>query len=211
VRTGAILDHNGHIVPDGTVVRFTVLLSGESGGIIQQLDQVTTNGVARASFALEKPGLVEIRAASEPASLSDVIQIDVTSGEAAVITVIPPVISETFAPTVVPVTPVVEDGFVTPEGYPRFGAWLLAMLFIVLGAWPAYWLGFRSYSVRWGWRWGLCVLLGGLAGYNYAALGFPGSVHLALENGFAGLLVVTGVGELLGLAFAWLWARRSSG
>ncbi|MFZ5821610.1 MAG: glycoside hydrolase family 3 N-terminal domain-containing protein [Chloroflexota bacterium] len=211
VRTGAILDHNGHTVPDGTVVRFTVLLSGESGGIFQQLDQVTTNGAAQASFALEKPGLVEIRAASEPATLSDVIQIDVTSGEAAVITVIPPIISETVAPTLVPATPVAEDGFVTTEGYPRFGAWLLAMLFIFLGAWPAYWIGFRSYSVRWGWRWGLCALLGGLAGYNYAALGLPGSVSLTLENGVAGLLVVTGGGELLGLALAWLWARRSSG
>lgn len=210
VRTGAILDHNGHTVPDGTVVRFTVLLSGESGGILQQLDQLTTNGMARASFALEKPGLVEIRASSEPASLSDVIQIDVTSGEAAVITVIPPILSETVAPTVIPVTPVAEDGFITAEGYPRFGAWLLAMLFIFLGAWLAYWIGFRSYSVRWGWRWGLCVLLGGLAGYNYAALGLPGSIPLALENGIAGLLMVTGGGGLLGLVLAWLWAWRSS-
>ena len=83
MRTGVILDHNQHTVPDGTVVRFTMLLSGEGGGIIQQVDQVTTRGMARASFALEKPGLVEIRASSEPAVLSDVVQIDVSSGQPA--------------------------------------------------------------------------------------------------------------------------------
>ncbi len=208
IRTGVILDHNGHPVPDGTVVRFAVLLSGEGGGILQQLEQVTTNGVARVSFALEKPGLIEIRASSEPATLSDVIQIDVTPGEAAAVTVIAPIASEVTAPTPQP-TPLPAGGnFISTEGYPRLAAWLLSMLFITLSAWPAYLAGKRLRSRRWGLRWGLCTLLGGLVGYNYAALGLPGSLHLVMENGFGGLLLVLAVGEGIGVVCAWLWMRR---
>ncbi len=209
VRTGVILDHNGHPVPDGTVVRFDVLLSGESGGIIQQIEQVTTNGIARVSFALEKPGLMEIRASSDTARLSDVIQIDVTPGEAVVVTVIAPMPSAA-APTPLPETPPAENDFISPAGYPRLAAWPLAMLFIALSAWPAYLAGQRLRSKRWGVRWGLCALLGGLMGYNYAALGLPGSLHLATENGMLGLLAVLASGEIIGVVCAWLWMQRAN-
>ena len=209
VRTGTILDRNQHIVPDGTVVRFTVLLSGEGGGIIQQVDQVTTRGIARASFALEKPGLVQIRASSEPAVLSNAIQIDVSAGQAAVITVIPPMPSETIEPTPIPPTPVDEDEFVTSEGYPRLSGWMFAIMFVGLGALLTYWASSQLQSRLWGWRWGICVLLGGLIGYNYATLGLPGSSQIVLANGILGVLMISGVGELIGLGFAWLWSRRA--
>jgi beta-N-acetylhexosaminidase len=207
VRTGVILDHNQHVVPDGTVVRFTMLLSGEGGGIIQQVDQVTTRGIARSSFALEKPGLVEIRASSEPAVLSEMIQIDVSLGQAAVITVIPPLPTVTIEPTPVLPTPVEEDEFVTVEGYPRFSGWMIAVLFIGFSALLTYWASSQLRSRRWGWRGGMCVLLGGLVGYNYATLGLPGSTQIILSNGILGVLLIAGVGELIGLGFAWLWAR----
>lgn len=210
VRTGVILDHNGHPVPDGTVVRFDVLLSGESGGIIQQIEQITTNGIARVSFALEKPGLVEIRATSEPATLSDVIQIDVTPGEAVAITVIAPLVTEVPASTPLPPTPAAEGKLISIEGYPRPAAWPLAMLFIALAAWPPYLAGKRLRSGRWGLRWGLCALLGGMVGYNYAALGLPGSQRLATEHGFLGLAILMTAGEVLGVVCAWLWMQRAN-
>jgi len=209
VRTDVIFDHNQNTVPDGTVVRFTMLLSGEGGGIIQQVDQVTTRGVARASFALEKPGLVQIRASSEPAVLSNAIQIDVSSGPAVAITVIAPVPSETVEPTPVPPTPVEEDEFVTLEGYPRFSGWMLAIMFVGFSALLAYWAGSQLQSQPWGWRWGICVLLGGLAGYNYATLGLPGSAQVILANGMLGVILISGVGELIGLGIAWLWFRQA--
>jgi beta-N-acetylhexosaminidase len=209
VRTGTILDHNQHVVPDGTVVRFTVLLSGEGGGIIQQVDQVTTRGIARASFALEKPGLVQIRASSEPATLSNAIQIDVSPGQAAVITVIPPLPSETIEPTPVPPTPVEEDDFVTLEGYPRLTGWMFAIMFVGLSALLTYWASSQLQSRLWGWRWGICVLLGGLIGYNYATLGLPGSSQIVLANGILGVLFISGVGELVGLGLAWIWSRQA--
>jgi len=210
VRTGVILDHNQHVVPDGTVVRFTMLLSGEGGGIIQQVDQVTTRGVARASFALEKPGLIEIRASSEPATLSNVIQLDVNSSQPVAVTVISLMPTETVEPTPIPPTPVEEDEFVTLEGYPRFTGWILAIMFVGLSALLSYWVGSQLQSQPWGWRWGICVLLGGLIGYNYATLGLPGSTQVVLANGILGVILISGVGELIGLGIALLWSQQAN-
>jgi beta-N-acetylhexosaminidase len=210
MRTGMILDHNQHVVPDGTVVRFTMLLSGEGGGIIQQVDQVTTRGVARASFALEKPGLIEIRASSEPATLSNVIQLDVNSSQPVAVTVISLMPTETLEPTPIPPTPIEEDEFVTLEGYPRFTGWILAIMFVGLSALLSYWVGSQLQSQPWGWRWGICVLLGGLIGYNYATLGLPGSTQVVLANGILGVILISGVGELVGLGIALLWSQQAN-
>ena len=209
IRTGVILDRNGHIVPDGTVVRFTMLLSGEGGGIIQQVDQNTVRGVARASFALEKPGLVEINAESEPATLSDLIQIDVSLNEAAVVTVIAPIPSETSTPVPVTPTPIEEDDFVTGDGFPRLNTWAMTVLILTLGAGLAYWAGNFLRSSRWGLRWGISVILGGLAGYNYTVLGLPGSPQFLLESGLKGVLGFSILGGVLGWIVAWLWAKRA--
>ena len=205
IRTGVILDRNGHIVPDGTVVRFTMLLSGEGGGIIQQVDQNTVRGVARASFALEKPGLVEISAESEPATLSDLIQIDVSLGEAAIITVIAPIPSETPTPTLVPPTPMVPP----KEDFPSLSAWALTIVLLALGAGLAYWAGNFLLSSRWAWRWGISVIVGGLVGYNYAVLDLPGSAQLVSASGLEGVLGLSILGGVMGLIVAWLWSKRT--
>jgi beta-N-acetylhexosaminidase len=210
VRTGAIYDYNGHIVPDGTVVRFTMLLSGEGGGILQQVDQTTVRGMARASFALSNPGLVEIRASSDPATISEAIQIDVSSGQAVAITVVAPNPTETIEPTPVPPTPPVDENeFVTPEGFPRFSSWMLAVMFIGVSALLAYWAGSLLQSQEWGLRWGLCVLLGGLVGYNFIAFGIFGSTQILLTSGLGGVLGMSAIGEIVGMAVAWLWSRRA--
>lgn len=208
LHTGEILDQKGHIVPDGTVVQFTMLLIGEGGGIIQQSDQTTIGGIARASFALENPGVVEISASSDPATLSETIRIDVSSGEAAPITIVAPVPSETVMPTQISPTPVVdENNFVTVEGFPRLNTWALTMILVSLGAGLAFWAGSLLQSLQWGWRWGLCVFLGGLIGYNYIALGLPGSTQIALTGGLGGVLGLSAIGGVLGLAIAWVWSR----
>jgi beta-N-acetylhexosaminidase len=210
VRTGIIYDRNNHPVPDGTVVRFTMLLSGQGGGIIQQSDQTTVTGVAQASFALENRGLVEIRASSDPALNSLVIQLDVSSGQPAAITVIAPFPTETLEPTPIPPTPVeVTPVWITPEGYPLFNSWLLVILFIGLSTGLAYWAGSQLRSQRWGLRWGICVLLGGLAGYNTTTLGLLGSTQIVMAGGLGAVLVMSALGELIGLGFGWMWSRRA--
>lgn len=208
VRTGTILDHNGNPVPDGTVVRFTISSAGEGSGILQQQDSTTIGGSAAISFRIEKPGLLEVRAASEPAVLSTVLQLDVKEGTAAVVTVIVPVLSETVIPT--PITPVLveESDFVTAEGAPRFGGWMLSLFILGGGALLAYWVGVSWGRSRWGMRWALCALVGGLLAYNYLAFGLPGASDALKAGGGGALIGLTVVGELAGTLCAWLWMRN---
>jgi beta-N-acetylhexosaminidase len=213
VRAGPIFDHNNHIVPDGTPVRFTMTTRDESGEILQPVESETEGGIARAQFAIDRPGRVEIRAISEPALESVVLQFDASNEGAVVITVVPtftPTI-ETPQPTSTPV--VVDNGqLISPEGYPRVGIWLLVMLAVLGGAALIFWAVSRIVSTRWGLRWALCVFLGGLLAYNYLALGFPGATDwIADSAGAFGVLVLTFAGELMGALGAWIWMQILSG
>ncbi len=208
VRAGPILDHNQHLVPDGTPVRFTMTTEEENGPVPEEVDATTAGGLARASFVISRPGKVEIRAVSEPALTSTVVQFDASNEGGPVITVVPSItaIAETVTPTA---TPVAQQGdLVSPEGYPRVGVWLLVMLAVVGGALLVFWAVSRLVSPRWGLRWALCVFLGGLLAYNYLALGFPGAADwIASSSGAFGVLVLTFVGQVLGSLGAWVWMR----
>ncbi len=214
VRAGPILDHNQHLVPDGTPVRFTMSTMEEAGPSLQEVDATTVDGLARASFPISRPGQVEIRAISEPALVSTALQFD-ASNVGAMVTVVYPTI------TVIPVTPTAtltptpERGgsdLLTPEGYPRVGMWMLVMLAIFGGAGLMFWAISRVASLQWGLRWALCVFLGGLLAYNYLVLGLPGAASwIASSAGAFGVLVLTFVGEVLGALAAWTWMRVLSG
>lgn len=213
VRAGPIFDHSNHIVPDGTPVRFIMTTRDETGEILQPKEATTENGIARASFAIDRPGTVEIRAVSEPALESVVLQLDASNEGAVVITVVP-----TFTPTVETPQPtmtavVVDDNqLISPDGYPRVGSWLLVMLAVIGGAVLMFWAVSRIVSTRWGLRWALCVFLGGLLAYNYLALGFPGATDwIATSAGAFGVLVLTFAGELIGALGAWIWMQLLSG
>ena len=209
IRTGMIKDHNGQPVPDGTVVHFTMNLTGEGGGILQQADSVTTLGVARISFGLDKPGLLQIRATSDPALISEVLQLDVSSGgQPAAVTVIVPELTPEVAPQAVRTPLPAANEFITPEGTPRFTAWLLIILMLLAGAVLVTFAGIQMESSRWGIRWGLCALAGGLLTYNYVALGLPGSASFTTSNGFGGIVFITILGLLAGWGAGWLWSQR---
>jgi len=211
LRTGIIRDHNGHPVPDGTVVRFSMVLTGEGGGILQQVESATAQGVARASFGLDKPGLLEIRASSDPATLSEGLQLDVSSaGAAPVIVVTPVIVTEAPMPTPTTTPPVEENDFVTTEGFLNFNAWFVVFLFLLGSSWLAYWAFSRFKSTREGVRWAACILLGGAAAYTYLTLGLPGSRAFASAQGMSGILIFTFLGELMGAVCAWLWVRRAT-
>ncbi len=210
VRTGILRDHNGHAVPDGTVVRFTMLLTGEGSGILQQVDAVTQQGVARASFGLDKPGLLEIKASSEPAVVSEALRMDVSLAGGAAVTVVVPVLTETpVTETPPPPTPQ-PDPYVSAEGYPKFNAWLLELLMLAGGAWLAFLAVSRIRNGREGVRWSLCVLVGGLLAYNYIALGLPGVQNWTASEGMGGILAFTLGGQLLGAIAAAVWSRRAN-
>ncbi len=210
IRTGVIKDHNGEPVPDGTVVQFSMKLTGEGGGILQQANAVTTQGVARVSFGLDKPGLLQISATSEPALLSEVVQLDVSSGgQPAAVTVIVPQLTPEVVHQTTLTPPAAANEFLTPEGTPRFLAWLLIIFLLLGGAVLVYFAGVQIESIRWGLRWGLCALAGGLISYNYIALGLPGSATFATSNGIGGIVILTIIGLLAGWGVGWLWSRRT--
>jgi beta-N-acetylhexosaminidase len=211
VRAGPIFDRNGHIVPDRTPVRFTMTTRDETGEIVQPFDSITEKGMARASFAIDRPGKVEISAASEPAVISNVIQFN-ASQEAVAVTVVVPQVTLTPTPITPTATPVPENDLVSPEGYPRVGIWLLVMLALIGGSLLMFWAVSRIVSTRWGLRWALCVFLGGLLAYNYLALGFPGATDwIASSSGAFGVLILTFAGQLIGAFAAWLWMQVFSG
>jgi beta-N-acetylhexosaminidase len=211
VRAGPILDHNQHLVPDGTVVQFTMSPRDEGGGILQLVEVTTTDGVARTSFEIDNPGSVEVRVVSEPAVISDVLQFDATD-EGVAVTVVP-VITQTPEPRTPTATVVPENNFISPEGYPRTGIWFLVLLGVFGSALLTYWAVSRMITLRWGVRFALSVLVGGFGAYNYLALGFPRALEWVSSDsgGPFGVLLFTLAGEALGIILTWVWFRRSNG
>ena len=206
VRAGPVRDRNNNIVPNGTPVRFTMSTRDESGGILGLVDAETVDGVAHATFEIDKPGSVEIRVVSESAIISEVIQLT-ASTESVEVTVFVPVVTPTI--TQIPPMPTMtatEPLLVTQEGYPRVSGWFLTLLALFGSAGLAFWAVSKIVSVRWGLRWAFCMLIGGLLGYNYLALGFPGAADWIAGNaGASGLLVLTFTGMIIGGIAAWAW------
>jgi len=213
VRAGPIIDHNQNVVPDGTPVQFIMSTMDESGEILQQMDSITVDGVARASFAINRPGKVEIRAVSEPAVISGALRFDASNEGAAVTVVAPTQVTPTLqATSTVTPTPTPVNDLVTPEGRPRVGIWMIVMMAVIGGAFLTFWAMSRIVSLRWGLRWAMCVFLGGLAAYNYLALDFPGAANwIATSAGAFGVLMLTFSGELIGALAAWVWMKLLSG
>jgi hypothetical protein len=74
-----------------------------------------------------------------------------------------------------------------------------------------YWAASRIITPRWGLRWGLCVFLGGLLGYNYLALDLPGAAEwIASGAGALGVLWLILGGEIGGMLIAWAWMRLAN-
>ena len=208
IRTGIILDHNGNPVPDGTIARFSMTLTGEGAGIIQQVESPTSQGIAHASFGLDRSGLLEIRVSSEPANSSEVLQLDVSAGGVIIVTVIPPTSSEIITPSPTPTKIVEEETYVTPEGFPRLNAWLITMLILGGASALAFWVGSRLYNAHLALRWGLGLAAGSLAFYNYLAFRLPGAANWTRTYGLGGVLFFSLIGGLLGLFAVWMWERR---
>ncbi len=215
LRTGVILDHNQRPVPDGTVVRFT-FSQGESG-LFQQVDTVTSEGVAIVAYRLDKPGLIEIRAASEPARVSDTIQLDV-SNEGVSVLISTPTSALLPTPTVTPTLPLPTP---TPmpisalpmmtDGYPNAWGWFMVVLVLFAGALLSYWLGTQVVEPRWAVRWALLVFLSGVLVYNYLVLDFPGAESWLGGRGLSSFLQAVLVGQVVGFILGWVWRSAAEG
>jgi beta-N-acetylhexosaminidase len=214
VRTGVILDHNGHQVPDNTIVRFTV--SRSEGAAPVTYETTTVDGIARAVIRIESSGRMEVRAESESAKTSDVLVIEVPLEEGA-----PPPPTETPSPTPSPtleptatptVTPTPTQLPPPPPPSAGIGDWLLAFLISAGIAAATYWVASLMGQVRWGVRGALLALLGGMLAYLYLALDMPGSQSVIGAGGPWGVIGITLVGAILGwgASFGWKSLQRPS-
>ena len=169
-------------------------------------------GYAQSSITLESLGLLTISARSDPARASETLQINIQEGEI-VETIVTPTSRPTSSPAVGDVeqeaTPTVvstesPDGDVINTDIITVSHFFLGILGVIFSGGYGYALSNQSdeagleMKVR-------CILLpvvGSLIGYNYVALGFPGSRALLSALGiFAGLVtaIMLGVICLIGV------------
>ena len=136
------------------------------------------------------------------------LQLDVSSGgqPAAVTVIVPALTPQTQAEAQHTAQPA-ENEFVTQQGTLRFSAWLLTVLLLLCGSVLVGFAGARLAGQRWGIRWALCALGGGLLCYNYLAIGLPGSADFAVANGIGGVLLLALLSLLAGWGAGWLWRR----
>ncbi len=216
LRTGVIYDSNRNIVPDGTVVRFLFMVGGDTG-TTQQIETTTFNGVARATYRIVSPGLLEVRVVSDPATTSELLRLDTAGGVITAIapTQVPtqtptptPTLTPTPTPTTIPVTP--------PPARPLAQDWLYAMLLTWGCAAAAFFLSWRL-NIRWRYRNAMLVAGGGLMAYLVLAFQRLVDEEQARTLDTGNVLWVTLAGIAIGLAASYGWRRwlasraRSSG
>ncbi len=212
LRTGIILDHNGHVVPDGTPVRF--ILTSPDSPITQQVEAQTVGGVAWATLRVEASGTIIIRAESEPAKSSDILTY-IIPPENVTITIPPPTPTETSTPTATPtptttVTPVPPTPTPTLTPTPtvvkaEFSDWSAALLAALVISALNLGLSRLIRQFRWGVRGSLMAIIGGLLAYSYLAFDLPGSQNLLEDAGWWGTILLALGGAALGVGIVWAW------
>jgi beta-N-acetylhexosaminidase len=209
-RTGVIIDQNGNPVPDGTIVRFMINTLGESGAT-QQIETVTTGGIARASYRITLPATIEIRVVSEPAMTSQIITINTQNGEANISTDVPtPQPTSTPTPTITPTIQPTEDVEEITEVTVDYGFsdWIIMLLMVGGGGAGIAFIGQRRVSLRWGFRWGMMAVIGGIVAYLYLVSGWFVPLAPFEQAGRWGVVITSLVGLLSGWGIGWLWQMR---
>jgi beta-N-acetylhexosaminidase len=206
---GPVMDHNQHLVPDGTLLQFIITYPAENIPPLYK-SAPTKNGMAQANYFLDRQGEMQLSASSEPARNSVIIKLAIGE-KPAFITAIAPTRSAEMTPSPKPTSngspqPTPPTGGGTERaGWDTFITVLL-LLGILSGAifavtnTPA-WNAFR-------WRSILGGLAGGLAGYDWIALGFPGTGGLTAWGGRWMCVLFGAIGSLMGVALAWWSIRR---
>jgi beta-N-acetylhexosaminidase len=216
LKTGVILDHNGHPVPDGTPVRFSILYKKEGLGNPNPIDVFTQDGVATTSLVLDRSAQLEITASSDPAFISRGLQIIVLENERViVITVTPPPtpFPGQSAPSVTPPAPIA-----TPEPTPtpppprtsdrvQGGDFFLLILGLVAVVVAGYRLSAAEAPPSQRVRIALAGAVGALVGYNFYALGLPGA-DIARAFGVLAASAWVFLGAGVGLVTGWVWFAR---
>jgi beta-N-acetylhexosaminidase len=208
VKTGQIIDHNGHTVPDNTVVHF-LIDTGSNSGTVETIETVTSDGVARMNYRIPNTGLLKITVQADPALLSQTLQLEITL-QGGVLTAIEPteaptsnVETQTVAPT--EAKPPTTTQIVHAEGYATPGDWLLSTIIILALAAIMFWIGSTKVNLRWAVRWAICSALSGYLAFIYLALSLPGSMNLISNHGSTGIALVSVIGATIGSVASVIW------
>ena len=208
VKTGVIVDHNGHPVPDGTIVRFVM---NEQGTIsnTQQVEAETVDGVARASFLLQKVGVHEINVTSEPAMLSQILVLDITGEEAIVSAIIP-----TPMPTADPdeVESDIQDGQsaeISANPNSKFSEWILSVVVSWMAGLSAFYLLVNVATTQERVKVAAGSVVSGLLVSLWFAFGLAqdGPIRSGM-NGYLRVMLIVLVWALLGGIVSWLFFTR---
>ena len=201
-----ILDYNGNAIPDNTPVRFIITNTIE--GVAAQRDIFTTsvNGTAQTTLLIETGGTLEIVVTSgEPPASSEPLQFEIPleGGEVIITATSEPTEEPTPEPS--PTAPSPGETQEPPRTQTTFGDWVLALLITIFVSVLVYQVGAFSGQVRWGIRWALCTLLGGLTANTYLGLELPGSAEIISSSDTWGVVMITLLGAFIGWGIGWLW------
>jgi len=206
IRTGAILDSNGNPIPNDTAVNFILT----NGGEVSAFPQIafTKGGIAQAKIQVTVPGLMEIRAESEPAKQSDILQFDIPPENGIIQTTTPiPEPTGTVVPSPTPtqapiILPIPQPNF---PGRPNLLDWFMSSMIILITAYISYRFAAILGQVRWGVRSGFMVVIGGLVAYSYLALNLPGSNSILDEYGAWAVIAIALTGAAIGILATLGW------
>lgn len=179
IKTGPILDRNGLIVPDGTVVYFMIEHMGENEQSTI-IEAETESGIATMSYPIQSYGRIEIRVQSDPAKNSDIFVLDITSEAGSMISQITP----TPIPTIENINAAANQGNGENQTGSENGAaksipgtmqWFFASLVILGIAYGIYLLTQRFFSLVGGTVIALYGVIGGYGCLLWFQLSLPGS------------------------------------
>ncbi len=218
LRTGVIVDHNGHPVPDGTPVQFIFAYPRE--GLGNTIVATTQNGVAETTLTLDRTGQLDISLQADPVPRTLVLQITIPEGEPAIILTPTPLPSPTPTPTPTSTpapAPVIEDTPtptlqpIQPEEEPT-KPWQPGILDLILAMTSVLFVGGAGYStvrmkngsVSRALRLALWCIVGGLTLYLAYALHLPGVNQLREWSGVWAAVWVALSGSAAGWVLVWL-------
>jgi beta-N-acetylhexosaminidase len=222
LRTGPIVDSNGHRVPDGTPVDF--VLSYPSEAVAENIPRATVSsttkdGVAQVSFTLDRLGLISVQVVSGGASRSNILQLNVQADVPAFVTMIAPTEIPSPTPeastTPPPTTPTAPagggggDSERVRDAISLAGLWW-GLVGTVGAAGAAYMAAKRGYVLKGrAERNALVAAAGGLGGFDYLALGLPGSPSLIQAGEAWASLLASLIGAAVACFLFWAWRART--
>jgi beta-N-acetylhexosaminidase len=219
IQTDLITDMNGNHVPDGTPVEFILSYQGENIPSLE-LTTNTRDGIARLTETLDRAGSLEIRVESLSARNSEIIVLGVQGETIAAGTEMP--MTEESSTTDTPtetedVGPLPTETGEGPDsnGEPGDESVNLDDLFLSLIATSiTSGVAFLISSIYPGaflyrLRFVVVTIIGSLIGYNYLALGLPGSGQMFTELGRASGVILSIIGGGFAFAGFMVWWMRN--